>query len=86
MTGATGSGVVVSGDVGSSPTPTITNFPPSSTAPPFIVHTTNDGVVQQARTDAIAAYNALLIQGPGTVLPDNLATVGALDPGHLFVS
>jgi hypothetical protein len=37
--------------------------------------------VQQARIDEIAAYNALLIQGPGTVLADNLATVGALTPG-----
>ena len=55
--------------------------------PPYIVHYTNDGVVQQARTDAIAAYNALLIQGPGTVLPDNLATVGALGPGlYSFIS
>jgi Ice-binding-like/Putative Ig domain len=87
VTGATGSGVVVTGDVGSSPTPTISNFPPSSTATPFIVHNTNDGVVQQAHTDAIAAYNALLVQGPGTVLPDNLATVGALGPGiYSFVS
>jgi hypothetical protein len=37
--------------------------------------------VQQARLDAIASYNALLVQGPGTVLADNLATVGALTPG-----
>ena len=87
VTGATGAGVLVSGDVGSSPTPTISNFPPSSTTPPFIVHNTNDGVVQQAHTDAIAAYNALLIQGPGTVLPDDLATVGALTPGiYSFVT
>jgi hypothetical protein len=81
VTGATGSGVVVTGDVGSSPTPTISNFPPSSAVAPFLVHATNDGVVQQAHADAIAAYNALLTQGPGTVLPDNLATVGALTPG-----
>ena len=32
-------------------------------------------------------HNALLIQGPGTVLPDNLATVGALGPGiYSFVT
>jgi hypothetical protein len=87
VTGATGSGVLVSGDVGSSPTPTITNFPPSRTAAPFLLHNTNDGVVQQARIDAIAAYNALALQGPGTVLPDNLATVGALTPGiYSFVT
>jgi hypothetical protein len=87
VTGATGTGVLVSGDVGSSPTPTISNFPPSTTTPPFTIHFANDGVVQQAHTDAIAAYNALLIQGPGTVLPDNLATVGALGPGiYSFVT
>jgi hypothetical protein len=81
VTGSTGTGTVVNGDVGSSPTPTISNFPPSVVLLPFALHSTNDGVVQQAHTDAIAAYNALLIQGPGVVLPDNLATVGALTPG-----
>jgi len=81
VTGATGSGVVVSGDVGSSPTPTISNFPPSSTATPFHVHYTNDGVVQQAHLDALAAYLNLQLQGTGTVLPDNLSTVGALTSG-----
>jgi hypothetical protein len=87
VTGATGSGVIVNGDVGSSPTPTISNFPPSTSVSPFSVHLTNDGVVQQAHTDAIAAYTALQLQGPGTVLPDNLATVGALGPGiYSFVS
>lgn len=81
VTGSTGTGTLVSGDVGSSPTATITNFPPSSTAPPFIVHSVIDAVVNQAHTDAITAYNALAIQGTGTVLPDNLATVGVLTPG-----
>ena len=38
VTGSAGAGVVVNGDVGSSPTATITNFGPSSTTPPFIVH------------------------------------------------
>lgn len=73
VTGAAGSGVVVSGEVGSSPTPTISNFPPSTVSTPFTIHFANDGVVQQARIDAVASYNALLIQGPGTVLADNLA-------------
>ena len=82
VTDATGGGVImVNGDVGSSPTPT--NLPPFRviTPFPFVVHHTNDGVVQQARLDANAAYVALGGQGPGTVLPDNLATVGALGPG-----
>jgi hypothetical protein len=72
VTGSAGGGTVVSGDVGSSPTPTISNFPPSSVAPPFTLHGGNDGVVQQARIDAIAAYNQMVAQGPGVVLPDNL--------------
>ncbi len=72
VTGSTGSGTVVNGDVGSSPTATITNFPPSTTVSPFIVHTTNDATVQQAHADAITAYNALAAQGPGTVLPADL--------------
>jgi hypothetical protein len=67
VTGSAGAGTVVSGDVGSSPTATISNFPPSSVAAGFTVHRTNDLTVQQAHTDAIAAYNFLVAQGPGTV-------------------
>jgi hypothetical protein len=81
VTGSTGSGTLVNGDVGSYPTPTISNFPPSRTVAPFTVHYSADAVVQQAHTDAITAYNSLALQGPGTVLADNLATVGALGPG-----
>ena len=82
VTGATGSGVVVSGDVGSSPTPTINNFPPSTAAIPFNVHYTNDAVVQQAHANAIAAGAALFAQTAGsTVLPDDLSTVGVLTTG-----
>jgi hypothetical protein len=80
VTGSTGTGTVVGGDVGSSPTATISNFPPSSTVPPYIVHLANDAVVQQARVDAIAAFGALS-QGPGTALVNDLSTVGALTPG-----
>lgn len=72
VTGSTGAGTVVNGDVGSSPTASITNFPPSSVVPPFILHLTNDSTVQQAHTDAIAAYNFLAAQGPGTVLAAQL--------------
>lgn len=72
VTGSTGTGTVVSGDVGSSPTASITNFPPSSVAPGFTLHGTNDVEVQQARTDAIAAYNFLAAQGPGTVIAAQL--------------
>ena len=72
VTGSAGAGTLVNGDVGSSPTATITNFPPSSVAPPFTLHLTNDLTVQQAHTDAIAAYNFLAAQGPGTVLAAQL--------------
>jgi hypothetical protein len=72
VTGSTGAGTVVNGDVGSSPTATISNFPPSSVTPPFTLHLANDLTVQQAHTDAIAAYNFLAAQGPGTVLPAQL--------------
>ncbi|MEX1000181.1 MAG: IPTL-CTERM sorting domain-containing protein [Thermodesulfobacteriota bacterium] len=72
VTGATGSGVTVDGDVGSSPTATIINFPPSSVTPEFTLHATNDGDVQQARVDATIAALDLASQGPGTVLPAQL--------------
>ena len=72
VTGSTGAGTVVNGDVGSSPTATISNFPPSSVTPPFTVHYTNDTVVQLAHLEAIAAYNFLAAQGPGTVLAAQL--------------
>lgn len=72
VTGSTGTGTVVTGDVGSSPTASISNFPPSSVAPPSTLHLTNDLPVQQAHADAIAAYNFLALQGPGTVLAAQL--------------
>jgi hypothetical protein len=80
IVGSAGLGTVVAGEVGSSPNPSVTNFPPSRTVPPFTVHTANDFVVQQARTDAIASYVALDAQ-PGAVINDNLSTVGILLPG-----
>jgi MYXO-CTERM domain-containing protein len=82
VTGASGAGVVVTGDVGSSPTFTIINFPPSRSVPPFAVHFTNDGFVQQAHIDAVAAGLAIFGQTPGSVvLADNLAAAPALTAG-----
>ena len=72
VTGSTGVGTTVNGDVGSSPTASITNFPPSSVTPPFTLHLTNDLVVQQAHSDATTAYNFLAAQGPGTMLASQL--------------
>ena len=75
VTGSTGAGTLVLGDVGSSPTASISNFPPSTVAPPFTLHLTNDAEVQQAHADAIAASGFLAAQGPGTVLAAQLDTV-----------
>ena len=72
VSGSTGLGTTVNGDVGSSPNPAVTNFPPSSVLPPFVLHLTNDLVVQGADTDTTAAYNFLAAQGPGTVLAAQL--------------
>jgi len=82
VTGSTGAGTVVSGDVGSSPTASISNFPPSSVAPGFTLHLTNDLIVQQAHADAIASYNFLAAQGPGTVLAAQLD--GAVLPSGIY--
>ena len=80
IVGSAGLGTSVAGEVGSSPTPSVTNFPPSRTVAPFTVRRTNDAVVQQARTDAIASYVALFNQG-GAPINNNLSTVGILLPG-----
>ena len=72
VTGSAFPGTIVAGDVGSFPTPTISNFPPSTVVFPFTLHLAADPVVQQAHTDAIAAYVFLAAQGPGTVLPADL--------------
>jgi hypothetical protein len=68
VVGSAAPGTVVNGDVGSYPTPAVSNFPPSSTVPPFTVHRAADGVVQQAQADARTAYNFLAGQG-GAALP-----------------
>jgi hypothetical protein len=78
VTGSTGLGTVVNGDVGSYPTPAITNFGPSRTVPPFTVHLAADTTVQQAHTDAKAAYDFLAAQG-GVVT--GAALTGTIGPG-----
>lgn len=74
VTGSAGAGTTVNGDVGSFPTCGVTNFPPSTVVPPFILHgpIVCDGTVPTARADATTAFLALN-QGPGTVIADNLA-------------
>jgi hypothetical protein len=75
VVGSAGAGSVVNGDVGSFPTDTVTNFPPSSVGPGFFVRHValgDTGLLTQARTDSIAAFVALN-QGPGTVLLADLS-------------
>jgi hypothetical protein len=75
VTGSTGAGTAVNGDVGSSPTASITNFVgsttpgPSRTVPPFIVHYTNDTTVQAAITEARTAWNNMGAQGVAMGVP-----------------
>ena len=86
VTGSTGLGTIVNGDVGSSPTPANSNFPPSTTAFPYTVHLLNDSTVQQAHTDAIGAYNFLAAQGPGLVIADQLDAAVLTSGIYSFVS
>ena len=75
VSGSTGAGTIVTGDVGSFPTCFITNFPPSTVAGGgFVLHgpVVCDGTVPTARADATAAFLALN-QGVGTVIADQLA-------------
>lgn len=75
VTGSGGAGTVVTGNVGSDPTPAVVNFPPSTVTPPFILYTAADPATAQARADAITAYNYLVAQGAGTVIAAQLDTV-----------
>jgi hypothetical protein len=72
VTGSSGSGTVVSGDVGSHPTGSITNFPPSTVTAGFTLHTTANSTVEQAQIDARAAYNSLAAQGGTPIAGDDL--------------
>jgi Ice-binding-like len=77
--GVTANGTtVVSGDVGSYPTPSITGAGLSTIAP-WTIHFAADAVVQQAQVDATAAYLNLAGQG-GTVIPAGLGGT-TLGPG-----
>ena len=62
VSGSTGLGTTVNGDVGSG-LGTVTNFPPSRTVAPFIVHPTADAAVAQALLDARAAWVNMGAQG-----------------------
>jgi hypothetical protein len=74
VTGSTGTGTTVNGDVGSG-IGTVTNFPPSSTVAPFIVSPAA-AVVGQALIDARAAWVDMGTQG---TLPGAIALGAQLD-------
>lgn len=76
VTGSAGAGTLVTGDVGSFPTCNVTNFPPSTVFPPFILHgpVVCDGTVATARADATTAFNDLgAPQGAGVLIADDLS-------------
>ena len=86
VTGQTGSGAAVNGDVGSNPTPAVSNFPPSTVLPPFVLHLAIDAVTTQAHSDAIAASAFLLAQGPGSTIPDQLGGTTVTPGVYSFTS
>lgn len=70
----------VTGDVGSSPTPSITGS--ITVDPAYTLHATNDAVVQQAQLDATAAVSAMTPQAcTADLTGQDLGTVGTLTPG-----
>ena len=75
----TGSSVINNGNVGSSPTPAVTGFPPG-VVNNGILFTTADPVTAQAHTDLITAYAAAQSAPGGTPGPADLGGV-SLDPG-----
>jgi hypothetical protein len=81
-------GTTVNGDVGGFATCGVTNFPPSTVVPPFIVHgPACDGVVAAADTEATTAFNSLSQAGAVAINPSlNLVNVGSgvgvLVPGN----
>lgn len=79
LTGQAGNGALVNGSVGSNTA--IINFPPSQVVPGFTVFPVAAPTLGTALINANNAYNFLALQGPGTVINDNLATVGPLTTG-----
>lgn len=81
VTGSAGAGTQVNGDVGSGPTASaISNFPPSTTVAPFVVHSTSDAIVNQAHNDANAAYLFMQSQTTGDTPLGSLSGL-VLEPG-----
>src|SRR5512141_3333753 len=58
VTAAGGAGTIISGDVGSSPSASITGFPPALVAPPFGLHP-NDAAAIAAQAADVVLFNTL---------------------------
>ena len=82
-------GTTVNGDVGGFATCNVTNFPPSTVVPPFVLHgpVVCDGVVAAADGEATVAFNSLTQAGAVAINPSldlvNVGSgVGVLVPGN----
>jgi hypothetical protein len=75
VTAAGAAGTVVTGDVGSAPTPTVSGFPPAIVTTGFTVYTAANAVTTNARTDAGTARTNLAGQ---TCPAGNLIAGGTL--------
>lgn len=73
----TGSTVINGGDVGSSPTTSITGFGPGTITSPYTI---NNAAAAQAQTDLTTAYNAAAGYAGGTTLTGDLGS-RTLTPG-----
>jgi len=83
VTAAGPAGTVISGDVGSAPTPTITGFPPAIVTAGFTVYKAANAVTAGARIDAGNAYTNLAGQvcPPGNVIAGGILGGRNLVPG-----
>ncbi|MDQ2943668.1 MAG: ice-binding family protein [Candidatus Dormibacteraeota bacterium] len=85
VTAAGGAGTVITGDVGSSPSASITGFPPALVAPPFGLHA-NDAAAIAAQGADVALFTAL---GAGACTDNPGAQMSGVSfgPGiHCFAS
>ena len=80
----TGSTVITGGNIGSSPTTTITGFPPGVIMSPGIIDNTNAAAAHTAAVAAYAHYAGLTFTSLGTAV--NLATSGNGANSHTYLA
>ena len=73
VTAAGPAGTVIAGDVGSSPTPAVTGFPPAVVAAGFTLYTAPNAVTASARAAAGIAFGNLAAQGCTVNVPADLS-------------